>query len=324
MMSMNKPADELLISPLNPALGARVEGVHLPDLDPGNPRHQSLFSRLDSALQQYSVLVLPDQKFTDERQMEFTRDWFGPLEVQVGTIGTEARLHPNLADWSNVDPDKEGSLLPWSDQRMIYQSGNQLWHSDSSYKPVPAKYSLLSAREVPPAGGETEFASERHGYATLPAELTAEIGDLVVVHSLLYSRSTVARGLFRPDQEQAIPPTRQALVRANPVNGTRSVFIGAHAWYVEGWPLDKSRSLLEDLLARTTRPPHVHTHHWQPWDLVIWDNRCVLHRGRPWDTERHRRVLRRTTVAGDGPTADPPLAYRTTDWDNIIPEGLGV
>ena len=145
---------------------------------------------------------------------------------------------PNLVDLSNLDPDHDDRLMDWSDRRMLYQSGNQLWHTDSSFKPVPAHASLLSGREVPPAGGETEFVSMRHA-------------------------------------------VRQALVRANPVNGRQ-------------------------------------------WDLVMWDNRCVLHRGRPWDAANHRRVMRRTTVAGEGPTADPPLATRNAAWQGIVPESVGV
>lgn len=321
---MAQPADQLSITPVHPNFGARIEGIHLPDLDPGDPGHRNLFGQLVDAMQEYSIVILPHQEFTDERQMAFTREWFGDLEVQVGTIGTEARLHPNLADWSNVDPDKKDGLLSWNDQRMIYQSGNQVWHSDSSYKPVPAKYSLLNAREVPPSGGETQFVSERHAYATLSDDKRAQVENLVVVHSLLYSRSVIAKGLFRPEQERAIPPSRQALVRANPVNGRKALFIGAHAWYVEGWDYQASRRLLEELLAHTTRPECVYEHNWQPGDLVIWDNRCVLHRGRTWDAQHHRRVLRRTTVAGDGPTAEPPIATRTPEWDGIVPEELGV
>jgi len=227
-------------------------------------------------------------------------------------------------DLSNVDPNTENRLMGWSDRRMLYQSGNQLWHTDSSFKPVPAMASLLSGREVPAVGGETEFVSMRHAYATLPEETRRRLEGRVVVHSILYSRSTIAKGLFDPEQEREQPPVRQALVRANPVNGRKSVYIGSHAWYVEGMDYDESRSLLDELLAHTTRPEHVYQHRWHAWDLVMWDNRCVLHRGRPWDATLHRRVMRRTTVAGEGPTADPPFASRSVAWDGIIPEGVGV
>jgi alpha-ketoglutarate-dependent 2,4-dichlorophenoxyacetate dioxygenase len=207
---------------------------------------------------------------------------------------------------------------------MLYQSGNQLWHTDSSFKPVPAHASLLSGREVPPAGGETEFVSLRHAWATLPEATRTRLEGRVTVHSILYSRSTIARGLFDPAQEKGLPPVRQALVRANPVNGRKSIYIGSHAWYIEGLDHAESRRLLDELLAHTTRPECVFQHRWRQWDLVMWDNRCVLHRGRPWDAANHRRVMRRTTVAGEGPTADPPLARRIPVWQGIVPEGVGV
>ncbi len=184
--------------------------------------------------------------------------------------------------------------------------------------------SLLSGREVPPTGGETEYVSMRHAHATLPAGLQRRLEGRVVVHSILYSRSTIAKGLFDPEHEQELPPVRQALVRTNPFNGRKAIYIGSHAWYIEGVDDAESRRLLDDLLAHTTRPECVYQHRWTQWDLVMWDNRAVLHRGRPWDAERYRRVMRRTTLAGEGPTADPPYATRTPAWDGIIPEGVGV
>src|SRR5256712_1983014 len=231
---------------------------------------------------------------------------------------------PNLVDLSNTDPERDGGLMDWTDRRMLYQSGNQLWHTDSSFKPVPAMASLLSGREVPPVGGETEFASMRHAYRTLPEPTRRGLEGKVVVHSILYSRSTIAKGLFDPEHEKGLPPVRQALVRTNPVNGRKAVYVGSHAWYVEGMPDQESRRLLDELLAHATRPESVYTHRWRPWDLVMWDNRSVLHRGRPWDAARHRRVMRRTTIAGDGPTVDPPFARRTAAWEGIIPDGVGV
>ena len=303
---------ELTITPLHPCLGAEVGGVDLAErVD------DRTFAAIAAAFDEYSVLVFHDQRFTDEQQRAFS-ERFGPLETTINSIGQEKRLHPNLVDLSNTDPDDERRLMDWNDRRMLYQSGNQLWHTDSSFKSVPAMASLLSAREVPPVGGETEFASMRHAYATLPEATKARLDGRVVVHSILYSRSTIAKGLFEPEQEKEVPPVRQALVRANPRNGRKSVFIGSHAWYIEGVPYDESRTLLDEVLAHGTRPEWVLSHRWRQWDLVMWDNRCVLHRGRPWDAARHRRVMRRTTVAGDGPTAQPPFATRTPQWEGII------
>lgn len=315
---MATAASRLGITPIHPYFAARVEGVDLRE-PPDEPTFRAIFE----GFQEHSVLVFHDQRLTDEQQMAFSRR-FGPLETTITAIGRENRLHPKLADLSNLDPEHDGRLLGWADRRMVYQSGNQLWHSDSSFKPVPAMASLLSAREVPPVGGETEFASMRHAYATLPEATRQRLADAVVVHSILYSRSTIAQGLFDPEREQELPPVRQALVRANPVNRRKSIYVGSHAWYVEGMPYPDSRRLLDELLAHATRPECVYQHRWRQGDLVMWDNRCGLHRGRPWDAARFRRVMRRTTVAGEGPTAEPPFARRTPVWEGIIPEGVGV
>jgi len=306
------------ITPLHPVLGARVEGVQLTTMD--DATRKAVFD----AFQEYSVLVFHDQHLTDESQMAFSERLFGPLETTLKATGKEDRLHPKLVDLSNIDPDHDDRLMGWNDRRMIYQSGNQLWHTDSSFKPVPAMASLLSGREVPPSGGETEFVSMRHAYATLPEATRQMLDGRVVVHSILYSRSTIAKGLFDPEHERELLPVRQALVRANPANGRKGIYIGSHAWYVEGMDHAESRRLLDDLLAHTTRPECVFQHRWTQWDLVMWDNRCVLHRGRPWDATAYKRVMRRTTIAGEGPTVEPPLATRTPSWDGIIAQGVGV
>jgi alpha-ketoglutarate-dependent 2,4-dichlorophenoxyacetate dioxygenase len=314
MTTDHRPA----IAPIHACFGARVEGVDL-----ARPLDDATFRRIADAFDEYSVLVFSGQRVTDEQQMAFS-ERFGPLETTIRAIGKEHRLHPNLVDLSNLDPDHDGRLMDWDNRRMRYQSGNQLWHTDSSFKPVPAKASLLSGREVPPIGGETEFASMRHAYAALPETTRRRLEGRVAVHSIVYSRSTIAPDLFDPDNARELPPVRQALVRANPANRRRNFYVGSHAWYIEGMEYGESRALLDELLAATTAPDRVYRHRWQPWDLVMWDNRCMLHRGRPWDAARHRRVMRRTTVAGDGPTAEPPFAARTAVWDGIIPEGVGV
>jgi alpha-ketoglutarate-dependent 2,4-dichlorophenoxyacetate dioxygenase len=306
------------VTPIHPSLGARVEGVDL-----AQPLDEPAFRQIFDAFQVHSILVFHEQRLTDEQQMALSRR-FGPLEITIKATGKEDRLHPNLVDLSNLDPEQHGKLMDWNNRRMLYQSGNQLWHTDSSFKPVPAMASLLSGREVPPVGGETEFVSMRHAYATLPENTRRQLEGRVAVHSILYSRSTIAKDLFDPENAQELPPVRQALVRTNPVNGRKTIYIGSHAWYIEGMAYGESRALLDDLLAHTTRPECVYQHRWRRWDLVMWDNRCALHRGRPWDSAAHARIMRRTTVAGEGPTAEPPFATRTEAWDGIIPEGVGV
>jgi len=307
----------MIITPLHPCFGARVEDVNLAE-----PLDEATFRQIFEAFQEYSVLAFREQRLTDEQQMAFSLR-FGPLEKTIKSIGQETRLHENLVDLSNVDPQNQGRLMGWADRRMLYQSGNQLWHTDSSFKPVPAMASLLSGREVPPEGGETEYVSMRHAWARLPGEEQRRLDGRIVVHSILFSRSTIAKGLFDPEHETELPPVRQALVRANPVNGRKSIYIGSHAWYVEGMAYGESRRLLDELLAHTTLPERVYQHRWRQWDLVMWDNRCVLHRGRPWDATTYRRVMRRTTLAGEGPTAEPPFATRTEAWDGVVPSNMG-
>src|SRR5437762_9249826 len=203
---MASVASRVTVTPIHPCLGARVEGVDL-----AGPLDQATFQGIFDAFQEYSVLVFHDQALTDEQQMAFSRR-FGPLEATLASIGQERRLHPNLVDLSNLDPEQDGKLMDWSNRRMLYQSGNQLWHTDSSFKPVPAMASLLSGREVPPVGGETEFVSMRHAYATLDADTQRRLEGRVAVHSILYSRSKIAKGLLDHQHEKGLPPVRQALV----------------------------------------------------------------------------------------------------------------
>ncbi len=167
---------------------------------------------------------------------------------------------------------------------------------------VPARASLLSAREVPPEGGETQFASMRVSYERLPDAMKRFLEGRVAIHSFVYSRGLVGDGLLPPDHAAQVPPVLQALVRANPAHGRKAFYVGSHACEILGMQTDAARALLRELLELATRPELVYTHRWQPGDLVMWDNRCVLHRGRPWDDQRHRRVMHRTTVAGAGPT----------------------
>src|SRR5262245_869256 len=290
----------LTIRPLHPLFAAEIGGVDLT-----RPLDDAIFARVAEAFDEYSVLVFHDQPLTDEQQAAFSGR-FGPLETTVRTMGNEDRLGAHMVDLSNVD--EEGRLMGWNDRRMLYQSGNQLWHSDSSFKPVPAHSSALSARVVPPEGGETEFGSMRVAYEALPDDLRHAVDGGIVVHSFGFSRSLIDPGIGT-EVGRDYPPVRHALVRANPRNGRKSIYVGSHAWYVEGMELDASRILIAKLLEITTRPDRVYQHRWRVADLVMWDNRCVLHRGRLWDSERYKRVMRRTTVAGDGPTADPPYLH---------------
>lgn len=280
---------------LHPAFGVEISGADL-----RQPQDDGTWAHIWEAFNEYSLLLFRDQPLTDDEQMRFSLR-FGPLETTIKTLGREDRLHPNLVELANVDED--GRLMDWADKRMLYQSGNQLWHSDSSFKTVPAQASLLSGREVPPSGGETEFVSCRVAWEALAPEMQRRLEGKVAVHSFAYSRGLIDPTLLSQEVKDALPPVRQALVRANPVNGRKTVYIGSHASHIEGMPVEEGRALLRELLALATRPEHVYRHTWRQHDLVIWDNRCMLHRGRPWDARQYTRVMHRTTIAGEGPTA---------------------
>lgn len=187
---------------------------------------------------------------------------------------------------------------------MVFNSGNEMWHTDSSFKRVPATASLLSGREVPPREGQTAFATQRVAYRDLPPEQRQRLEPLIAIHDFTCSRGLVAPNLSSGEQQCETPPVPQAVVRVNPANGQKNFYAGAHASYIRGMPVDEGRALLRELTATATQDPYIYQHTWRPKDLVMWDNRCCLHRGRPWDKAKYRRVMHRTTIAGVGPTAD--------------------
>lgn len=280
------------VSPLTPVFGAEIEGVDLT-----RAVDRATFAEIRAAFEEYSVLIFRGQPLDDAQQIAFS-ECFGPLEV---TVKANPAGGTTFARQSNLDI-RTGEIIPPNDRRMIYQRANMLWHSDSSFKPVPSLCSLLSAREVPPEGGDTEFASMRAAYDALPVETKRRIEGLAAEHSLAYSRSQVDPTVMTEEQKAEVPPVRQPLVRVNPVNGRKALFIGAHASHIVGWPLDEGRTLLQDLLAHATQPPFCYGHRWREGDLVVWDNRAVLHRATPYDTVKYRRLMQRTTVAGDAQT----------------------
>jgi alpha-ketoglutarate-dependent 2,4-dichlorophenoxyacetate dioxygenase len=208
------------------------------------------------------------------------------------------RLRPDVADISNLDA--EGQVLARDDRRNLFNLGNQLWHTDSSFKRVPAKCSLLSARELPSpspmGGGETEFADLRAAWDALPEARKGRLDGLVVEHSIFRSRSQIGFADFNDEIFKQLPPVPQALVRHHRYSGRTSLYLASHASHIIGWPVEKGRGLIEELIAFATQPQFVHQHRWTVGDLVMWDNRCKMHRGRPYD-DTQRRVLHRTTVS---------------------------
>ena len=288
----------IAVTRLAAGFAARVEGADLT-----RPLDEATWGEIRAAFEEHSVLVFHDQPLDDESQIAFSRR-FGPLEVS-GSVNPAEGTH--FARQSNLDV-KTGDPIPAEDRRMVYQRANMLWHTDSSFKTVPSLCSLLSGRIVPPEGGDTEFASTRCAYPSLPEDLRRKVEGAVAVHSFAWSRDQVQPGFFTDTERAEYPPVRHPMVRVNPVNGRKALFLGAHASHIEGTPLEEGRALLAAILEHVTQPEFRYRHRWREGDLVIWDNRCVLHRATPFDAGRHRRLMQRTTVAGDPAEAHPGIA----------------
>jgi alpha-ketoglutarate-dependent 2,4-dichlorophenoxyacetate dioxygenase len=256
---------------------------------------------IEAGMDRYAVLVFRDQKLTDEQQMAFSRN-FGALEDARGgniTKPGDNRLAKGMNDVSNLG--KDGKPLPMDSRQRMFNLGNMLWHSDSSFRAIPAKYSLLSARVVNPKGGDTEFADMRAAYDALDDETKSGIADYVCEHSLMYSRGSLGFLDYTDEEKQLFKPVRQRLVRTHPVTGRKSLYLSSHAGTVVGMPMPYARILMRDLTEHATQPQFVYVHKWKVDDLVMWDNRQTMHRGRRYD-ETQPRDVRRTTVAGDAPT----------------------
>ena len=248
------------------------------------------------------MLVFHDQHLKDEQQVAFSRQ-LGLLEEATGDIesGKDRRLSMELNDISNID--KHGELLPRDDRRRLFGLGNLLWHSDSSFKDVPAKYSLLSARKIPAKGGNTEFADMRAAYEALDEATKAEVNDLICAHSQVFSRGVLGFDDFTDAEREKWAPVRQRLVRRHPHTARLSLYLSSHAGTIEGWPMPEARSFLRDLNEHATQRQFVHAHVWRPWDLVMWDNRVTMHRARRYDPNEVRD-LRRTTLTNQVSSLD--------------------
>ena len=279
---------------LHPAFAAEVSGI-----DCRKALGSDEVAAVEAGMDQYAVLVFPDQDITDEQQLAFTRQ-FGELENYAtgGHIGkrSDSRLGPGMADFSNLD--KDGRVMSAEDRVWFFKLGDRLWHSDSSFRPVPAKYSLLSGRVLPSWGANTEFADMRAAYDALDARTKAEVEDLVCLHSLMYSRQAIGFTDLTEQELAAFQPVRQRLVRSHPVTRRKSLFLSSHAGAIEGWTVPEARTFLRDLAEHATQREFVYSHGWRPFDLVMWDNRTTMHRARRFDRNEVRDV-RRTTLAGD-------------------------
>lgn len=283
------------VVPLGKTIGAEIRG-----LDLKQPLDEVTFQGLNDAFLEWAVLVFRAQHLDDDQQVAFTRR-FGELEDARVRLGDTDDKGPRVfSDFANYDD--QGEIVAPDSRKMRFLNGNFFWHTDSSFKPVPAGHSVLSGRIIPPEGGETEFADLRAAHDALPEAKRREIQGLIAEHCLIHSRRRYGFLEFTETELKQWPPVLNPLVRRHPETGRSTLFIGSHAGRIIGMDDEAGAKLIDELIAFATQPQFVYSHHWTLGDLIMWDNRCCMHRGRMWDQQRYKRNIKRTTVAGLGPT----------------------
>jgi len=291
----------ITVTPLHPHIGAEVSGV-----DVAKPLDDATLAALWGAIDRHSVVVMHGQSITDAQLKAFAGR-FGGLEIGRAALqpGKRRLDIPEIGDISNLDI--ENKVRDQHDRRRLDMLGNRLWHTDASYMPVPVVLGMLFAVAVPPAsalgGGETEFADMRAAYDALPDDMKTAIDGLVVEHDIFWSRGQIGFTEFPPGEREKYPPSPQKLVRRHPGSGRKTLYLSAHASHIVGWPVADGRLLLHDLNTHATQRQFVYSHKWAKGDLVIWDNRCTMHRGRPHN-ESAPRDLRRATTLDVGSTLE--------------------
>ncbi len=288
------------IRELMPGFVGEVIGADL-----SKPLAQEDVLAIDQGMDRLAVLVFHGQNITDEQQLEFSLN-FGAIERPDRksniTQDKDRRIRADMADISNLN--KEHQPLGRNDRQRLFNLGNQLWHSDSSFRATPAKYSLLSGRICPSQGGNTEFADMRAAYDALDLRIKEKIEEIVCEHSLLFSRGSLGfDDDLTEEEKQGFAPVRQSLVRVHPKSGRKSLYLSAHAGRIVGWPTPEARIFLRDLNEHATQSQFVYAHKWCAGDLVMWDNRQTMHRARPFEDTSEVRDMRRTTIAGEAMTS---------------------
>ena len=292
----------VVVKQIHSVFVGEVSGVDLTQ-----PLTSDVANQIEAALDEHAVLVFHNQAISDEQQQAFSQN-FGKLENAKGgnvTKATDRRLQEGMNDVSNLG--KDNKPLPRDSRQRLFNLGNRLWHSDSSFRAIPAKYSLLSARVIPDAGGNTEFADMRAAYDDLDAELKTSLEGLICEHSLYHSRGALGFEVTEEERTVTFKPVLQSLVRVHQASKRKSLYLSSHAGKIHGMPIPEARMLLRDLVEHATQPKYVYAHQWRQHDLVVWDNRCTMHRVRSFD-ESQPRDMRRTTVAGTEMTASQDLA----------------
>ena len=295
----------LTVKRLSTHFFAEISGVDLT-----RPLTAAQFAPIKAAFDDHAVLLFRDQHVNDDQHVDFS-EHFGPVftATKYHRAGETAHLRAEMADISNIDHN--GVILTPDNDRRQHARANQLWHTDNSFKHIPARCSLLAAHEMPPTGGGTEFADMRAAYDALPTAKKQEIDNLIVEHSIYRSREQLGYSEFSDGARSELPPVQQVLVRTLKDTGRKSLYIASHASHVTGllngdqtsqpddWDQKKSRALLQELIEFATQPKFTHTHSWRAGDLIVWDNRCTMHRARPFEDNAERRILRRTTVSDE-------------------------
>lgn len=287
----------VVVSPLTDGFAAEVG-----DVDLSQPLADEVLAEIKQAFWQYAVLVFPDQQLTVEQHLAFAA-CFGPLESTAPRQhpGVQSRVRSEIADVSNLMPDDQ--IWAPDSPRRRHELGNRLWHTDSSFKRLPALASLLYARAIPQIGGHTQFADLRAAYDALPESMRHKLTGLAAEHCIRYSRARIGFTNYSAEEIESLPPVPQALVRTIPQNGRRTLYLASHAGRILGLPDDEGRALLDKLTAHATRPQFVYQHRWRVGDLVMWDDRCTMHRAREYDRS-YPRDMHRTTVGDVAPTVE--------------------
>ena len=293
------------VVPLGPGFAAELRGVTLTDI----ANDDAAYAAARAAFEEHSVLVFRGQDVTDESQLTFSRRFGPPETTKVGSLGTGS----HFVILTTIGPD--GKVVPPDHRYAMRNKANQLWHTDSSFKRTPALTSILSARIIPAKGGETEFVSTRLAFARLDQALQRKIENSFAWHDYNHSRSQIAEGLATPEERAALPPVCWRMAWKNPVNGLSALYLASHAYAIEGMEAAEGKMLIEDLMQAATAPGTSYIHTWKAGDVVMWDNRATMHRGRPWPAHEARLMVRTTisATAADGLESMRPPAQQAAE-----------
>ena len=280
----------MTVVPVTPSFAAEIG-----DVDLSRPLEATDVVAIKDAFAKFAVLIFPDQHLSQDQHLDFAKH-FGPLETTIGVYRKDAplRLRKEFADVSNLN--HENQVWGRESRVRMFQLANRIWHTDSSFKRLPAFASLLYARSIAPVGGHTEFADERAAYDALPEDTKRRLDGLVAEHSIFNSRARLGYTSFSDEERRELPPVPQVVVRTIPESGRKSLYLASHAGRIFGLPEGEGRALIDELIAHATQRQFIYTHRWRLHDLVMWDNRCTMHRGTEFDDLRWKRDVQRATV----------------------------